>query len=101
MGQIDFQRISQAAIDAGLGNVLRRWLPESQIVGQELQARNPTRDDRHRGSFKINTRTGMWADFACGDKGSDPISLVAYLDGCGQVEAARRLAEALGIPAEV
>ena len=100
MGRIDFQRINQAALDAGLKTVLRRWLPDSQIVGQELQARNPTRADRRLGSFKVNVKSGMWADFAVGHQGGDVVSLVAYLDGTGQVEAARRLAEALGIPAE-
>ena len=100
MGQVDFQRINQAALAAGLAGLLKRWLPDSQIIGQELVAKNPTRADRHLGSFKINLASGRWSDFATGDRGGDPTSLIAYLDNCGQVEAARRLAEALGIPAE-
>jgi putative DNA primase/helicase len=60
-------------------------------------ALNPTRTDRRLGSFKINIRTGRWADFATGDKGGDPISLVAYLEGVSQAEAARRLARMLGL----
>ncbi len=63
-------------------------------------AKNPTRADRRAGSFKCNTHSGKWSDFATGDRGGDVVSLVAYLEHCGQVEAARRLAEALGIPAE-
>ena len=42
-------------------------------------ALNPTRNDRRPGSFKINIRTGRWCDFATGDRGGDPVSLVAYL----------------------
>jgi hypothetical protein len=45
----------------------------------------------------VNLRNGKWADFATGDKGGDPISLAAYLGGLSQSEAARRLAECLGI----
>ena len=42
---------------------------------------NPTRPDRRAGSFKVNLRTGRWADFATGDKGGDAVSLAAYLSG--------------------
>ena len=100
MGQIDFAKINRAAL-ADLPRVLRRWLPDLRVIGDEITARNPTRNDRRSGSFKINVSSGRWADFATGDRGGDPISLIAYLDGTGQVEAARRLAEVLGIPAEV
>ena len=99
MGQVNFKAINAAAL-ADLPSVLRRWLPDAKVVCEELVARNPTRADRRPGSFKVNIRTGMWADFATSDRGSDPVNLVAYLEGCGQVEAARRLAEALGISAE-
>ena len=97
MGQVSFDKINAAAL-TDLPAVLRRWLPDARVVGEELVAKNPTRPDRRPGSFKINSRTGQWADFATGDRGGDPVSLIAYLDGCGQVEAARHLAEALGIP---
>ncbi len=98
-GRIDFAKINRAAL-ADLPSVLRCWLPDAKMIGEELVAKNPTRADRRAGSFKINCRSGRWADFAIGAAGGDPVSLVAYLEGCGQVEAARRLAEALGIPAE-
>jgi hypothetical protein len=55
------------------------------------------RGDRHLGSFKINRYNGRWADFATGDKGGDPISLVAYLANVSQAEAARLLAGMLGL----
>jgi hypothetical protein len=41
-------------------------------------------------------RTGRWADFATGDSGGDPVSLVAYLENVSQGEAARMLARMLG-----
>lgn len=93
---IDFVLISRAAL-AVLPQLLQRWLPGGQIVGAEYVVRNPTRHDQRPGSFKVNLRTGQWSDFAIGTKGGDPISLGAYLAGCGQVEAARRLAAMLGI----
>ena len=49
------------------------------------------------GSFKVNRYNGRWADFATGDKGGDPISLVAYLADVSQGEAARLLARMLGV----
>jgi hypothetical protein len=70
---IDFEAINRAAL-AALSAILRRLLPEGRIIGGEWVARNPTRADRRPGSFKINLRTGRWADFATGDKGGDPIS---------------------------
>lgn len=98
-GRIDFAKINGAAL-ADLPSILRRWLPDSRIVGEELVAKNPTRADRRAGSFKINCRSGQWSDFATGDQGGDVVSYIAYITGTGQVAAARRLAEARGIPAE-
>ncbi|MCH7793913.1 MAG: hypothetical protein IH900_02050 [Proteobacteria bacterium] len=99
-GRIDFAEINRTAL-ADLPNALRHWLPNARTVGEELVALNPTRSDRRPGSFKINISNGRWADFATGDRGGDVVSLIACLDGTGQVEAARRLAEALGIRAEL
>jgi hypothetical protein len=95
----DFDRINRAALGQ-LDGILRRWLPDGRIEGLEYVARNPKRYDRRLGSFKINRRTGRWADFATGARGGDPISLAAYLHGLSQFEAARRLAHMLGIAAD-
>ena len=65
--------------------------------GREYTARNPKRSDNRPGSFRINIRTGKWADFATGDKGGDVISLAAYLFDLSQGEAKQRLAEMLGV----
>ncbi len=93
---IDFARINAAAL-AALPALLRRWLPDGRQMAGEWVARNPRRADRQPGSFKINTRTGRWSDFATGDKGGDVVSFAAYLSGLSQAEAARELAGALGI----
>lgn len=93
----DFDAVNRAAL-AELPRLLDRWLPDGKQVGREWVALNPRRGDRHPGSFKVNTSTGKWCDFASGDKGGDPVSLAAYLHGLGQAEAARRLAGMLGLP---
>lgn len=94
--RLDFEAINRAGL-ASLLALLRRWLPDGRIVGHEFEARNPRRADRHPGSFRVNVNTGKWADFATGDKGGDVVSLAAYLSGTGQTEAARALADMLGV----
>ncbi len=93
---LDFAAINQAAL-AAFPAVLNRLLAGRQSVGREIVALNPRRADRNLGSFKINRYNGRWCDFATGDKGGDPISLVAYLADVSQGEAARLLAQMLGI----
>ncbi|MGH2341828.1 hypothetical protein ACRC7T_10110 [Segnochrobactraceae bacterium EtOH-i3] len=94
--RIDFGRVNRAALPM-LPALVSRWLSEGRREGNEWVARNPTRADRHPGSFRINLRTGRWSDFATGDAGGDPVSLAAYLSGTGQTEAARSLAAMLGV----
>jgi hypothetical protein len=96
---IDFAAVDRAALGR-LPEILARWLPGGRIEGREYVVRNPKRRDQRPGSFKVNLDTGRWADFATGDKGGDPISLAAFLAGCSQVDAARRLAAMLGIAAD-
>ncbi len=93
---LDFQKVNCTAL-ANLPAILARWLPGGRIEGGEYVARNPTRADRRPGSFKVNIRSGRWADFATDARGNDVVSLAAYLAGVGQYEAARELARMLGI----
>lgn len=93
---IDFAGINHAAL-AVLPSLLDRWVPGGKRVGREYVACNPRRADRRLGSFSINMSTGRWSDFATGDAGGDPISLAAYLFDLTQAEAARRVADMLGI----
>ena len=97
--RVDFDRINRAAVPALLA-ILSRWLPGGRVVGREYVALNPTRADKRLGSFKVvvsGPRAGCWADFATGDKGGDPVSLAAYLFDLSQVQAARSIADMLGV----
>ena len=96
---VDFGAVNQAAMRR-LPRLLDSWLPHGRRECNEYTALNPTRHDRQLGSFRINMRTGRWADFATGDRGGDVVSLFAYLTGLSQVAAARRLAELLEMPVE-
>src|SRR5262245_49546734 len=93
---VDFAKINAAALPV-LPALCARWMPGGKRLGREYVGLNPTRADRHAGSFKVNLETGRWADFATGDKGGDPVSLMAYLFGLRQSAAARRLADELSI----
>ncbi len=96
LSRLDFGAINRAGLTS-LPALLRRWLPDGRLKGREYTALNPTRADRRPGSFRINTGSGRWSDFATGDAGGDVVSLAAYLSGTGQAEAARALADMLGV----
>ena len=93
---IDFDAVNRAAMSA-LPSLLRRWLPDGKQVGREYEARNPRRADNRPGSFRINTITGKWSDFATGDKGGDLLDLLAYVDGVDLLEAGKILAQWTGV----
>ena len=95
----DFRRINEEAVRL-LPMVLARLLPGGQTVGNDYVVRNPKRADEHAGSFRIaihGAKAGVWRDFAVGVGGSDPISLVAYLESVRQGEAAVLLANMVGL----
>ena len=68
-------------------HILTNWeglilplLPDAEVQGMELVARNPRREDRNPGSFRLNLETGLWKDFALeGIKGADALSFLAYV----------------------
>ena len=76
-------------------NLLYKWFPAGHLAGHEFECGNL--NGAPGKSFKVNVQTGKWADFATGDQGGDPVSLVAYLADVSQGEAARLLARMLGI----
>lgn len=94
--RIAFKRIANAAL-VHADAIVQRWLPDGRREGVEWVAINPARVDHRKGSFKINLRTGAWADFAVNHRGGDLISLAAYLFHIGQRDAALRIAEMIGI----
>ena len=93
---LDFEAINRLAL-ASLPVILARWLPDGTTEAGEYVSRNPTRADHSPGSFKINLRSGKWQDFATGDRGTDAISLAAYLHRLEPYDAADRLAGMLGL----
>jgi putative DNA primase/helicase len=95
VGKIDFPKIARLAL-ANARSVLNQYLPGGKYSGAEYEVLNPVRSDKALGSFKVNVNTGAWGDFATSDKGTDLISLVAYVRGIGQREAAKELADFLG-----
>jgi putative DNA primase/helicase len=96
-GAIDFKSIASAAL-ACSRSLLLELLPDGHFKGDEYIVKNPLRNDQNPGSFSINSKTGIWKDFATGKKGGgDLIALVAYLRGSTQLEAARELVEKVGV----
>ena len=93
-----FLLVNQAA-HGKIKALAETWVPKSRISGADLVALNPTRADRNLGSFRINIHSGVWADFATKDRGRDIISFYAYIHGLTQIEAARALANLLGVEA--
>ena len=91
---IDFREIARWALPQ-LPTILDLHGVEHRRAGAEIEMINPTREDRRFGSFRVNMRTGFWSDFATGDTGGDVIALVAYLCGCRQIDAARRICDIL------
>jgi hypothetical protein len=94
--KIAFRRIAEAALGRA-DTIVRRWLPDGRREGAEWVCRNPTRDDRRRGSFKVNVKTGKWGDFATGNRGADLVSLAAYLFKLSQAQAALKIADMIGV----
>ena len=92
---IDFHKIARCALPH-LITILDRLGVEHRRAGSEIEMLNPTRNDRRFGSFRVNIRSGRWADFATGDTGGDVVALVAYLCGCRQIAAARRISDLVG-----
>ena len=97
MAEIDFDGINQAAT-RDYRSLLSNLIPGGKFRGPEYVAKNPCRNDQHPGSFSINFKTGVWKDFANGNGGSDFVSLVAYVRNISQSDAARELADKLGVP---
>lgn len=94
--RIIFNAIARAALPV-LPAILDRLGVRWRRNGREIAMLNPRRADQRFGSFSVNTTTGKWADFADGAAGGDVVSLVAYIGGTGQCDAARSLAAMLRI----
>ena len=93
---IDFDGIKEAAL-CSARSLLPELVPNGRFERHEYIALNPSRADKNLGSFKINSKTGEWSEFATSAKGGDIISWYAHAYGLKQGEAARRIAEKLGV----
>jgi hypothetical protein len=87
-----FEQAHRAIDLTGKINFVRRLLPNGKLENHEYVAINPTRIDKRLGSFRTNTVSGKWSDFATGDKGGDLISLYAYIKGTNNYVAACEIA---------
>lgn len=86
---LDFEGLAEFLLHK-CNQFLSSWLPGGRLVGREFVCggiRGGPGD-----SFKVNTQTGRWAEFAGDLKGGDMISLFAAINGLDQGEAAKRLA---------
>jgi putative DNA primase/helicase len=90
MQKIDFDKINSVAL-ASLENLLRHLFPSGKKIGREFKIGDIYGSEGD--SLSINLNTGVWCDFASGDKGSDPISLVACVRQCSQGDSAKFLDE--------
>lgn len=91
---LDFNDINFQALSNIIG-FLKEWLPGGSICGHDYCPLNPTRTDKHQGSFRINIKTAQWHDFATGDKGCGLISLYAYIKNITFTESAKFIAETI------
>jgi putative DNA primase/helicase len=89
---IDFKRINSECLPI-FRSLAQSWIPGGRMEGAEYVVANPTRLDKTPGSFKINTVSGTWKDFANGDGGNDCISLYAYIYGIKPGEAAEKISQ--------
>jgi hypothetical protein len=81
----DIKTLLQAQIAA----LCKHLIPDGHRSGNYFMAKNPTRHDKHSGSFWVKIAGGVagaWRDEATGDKG-DVIGLIAYIHGTDVKEA--------------
>ena len=75
---MDFKELSQELLSHSEYH-LNQWLPGGRKSGVQYTVKNPIRNDKSIGSFKINLSTGVWKDFSTGDGGHDLIALYKYI----------------------
>lgn len=94
---LDFDTVNVAA-RSRYPSLLEMWLPGGKLIGQEYTCANLNGGVGN--SMKVNSVTGVWADFATDAKGGDPVSLYAAIHGLKQGDAAKELAREFGIKIE-
>ena len=90
---IDFHSINRSIL-AGYKSIVVEWIPGGRFEGVQYVVCSPFRDDKTPGSFKINTSTGVYKDFADESvAGPDPIHLYARINNLSQGDAAKELSD--------
>ena len=83
----------ERAASVGL-NHIKSWLPDGEEENGQWSAINPLRNDKQKGSFKINLTTGAFNDYADDEMvGRDAVTLYAKLNGLSNFEAAKQILE--------
>lgn len=84
---IDYKKLN-AELLARCPGILMTWFPAGKMLGHEFVVGNTSGEPGK--SLSVNSRTGVWQDFATGDKG-DLLQLYAYSTGLKNSEAAAQL----------
>lgn len=101
MSDIKIEEIANA-LKADIQNLCYALGLQGKLDGNDFVAYNPTRVDKHLGSFRVcirGAKQGIWAEFASGEKG-DPIDLINYClfkNSINKHEAIEYAKEFLGI----
>jgi putative DNA primase/helicase len=75
--------------------LLEQWLPGGKRAGHEYQCGSVRGGEGS--SCSVNINTGMWADFASGEKGGDLVSLYAASNDLSMGKAALQIARDYGL----
>ena len=87
---MDFAGLAARLLQEAPG-LMAAWLPGGHIRGREYECANLQGGKGQ--SLKINMQTGLWMDFATGEKGGDLIDLFAAIRHISQGEAAKELSQ--------
>ena len=90
--KLDFSKINEE-VRVRLPGFVLQLLPHGRKEGNEWLALNPTRFDRHIGSFHVNLQTLQFYDFATGEGGTGAIALYAYINRISLYKSAKELSK--------
>lgn len=96
MSNFDFDKVAQAAL-ADAETLVPDWLPQGKRSGKWEWQCGSLKGDKGK-SLSVSMETGLWSDFATGEKGGDLISLYAAIfTNNDQYQAFRELARLLNV----